>query len=114
MQGTMYKGVIVNSQFKKGILELLVLDILKKSDCYGYEIVNKISVNISISEGTIYPLLRRLKSEGYVTTYLSESTEGPPRKYYHISDSGIDAHNRLIEEWNIFSKKVNILLKEEV
>jgi len=104
----------LNSQFKKGILELLVLNILKKSDCYGYEIVNKISVNISISEGTIYPLMRRLKGDGYVTTYLSESTEGPPRKYYHLSENGLEAHAQLIEEWDTFSKRVNILLKEEI
>ncbi len=103
----------MNSQFKKGILELLVLHILTKNDCYGYEIVNKISESISISEGTIYPLMRRLKGDGYVTTYLSESTEGPPRKYYHLADSGIEEHNRLKEEWDTFFERVNILLGEE-
>ncbi|MBN2853032.1 MAG: PadR family transcriptional regulator [Clostridia bacterium] len=104
----------MNSQFKKGILELLVLNMLKKSDCYGYEIVNKISITISISEGTIYPLLRRLKTDGYVTTYLSESTEGPPRKYYHLSDKGIIEHDKLKGEWDTFSDGVNILLGEEL
>ncbi len=103
----------MNSQFKKGILELLVLNILKRNDCYGYEIVNRISESISISEGTIYPLMRRLKGDGYVTTYLAESTEGPPRKYYHLSASGIEEHNRLKEEWDIFFERVNILLGEE-
>ncbi len=68
----------MNIQFKKGVLELCVLSILKQKNCYGYELVNDISQNITISEGTIYPLLRRMKSEGYVETYLQESQEGPP------------------------------------
>jgi len=73
---------ILNIQFKKGVLELCVLSMLERKNCYGYELVNEISKNILISEGTIYPLLRRLKSEGFVTTYLEESTEGPSRKYH--------------------------------
>ncbi len=55
----------MNVQFKKGVLELCVLSVLEGRDCYGYELVNEISQDIDISEGTIYPLLRRLKSDGY-------------------------------------------------
>ena len=54
----------MNAQFKKGVLELCVLATLDKKDCYGYEMVYEISKNISISEGTIYPLLKRLKKDG--------------------------------------------------
>ena len=78
----------MNIQFKKGVLNLCVLVLLDKQDRYGYELVQKISDQISISEGSVYPLLRRLTKEGYFTTYLQESTEGPPRKYYKLTDLG--------------------------
>jgi len=101
----------LNIQFKKGILELLVLSLLLEKDRYGYELVNEISKNISISEGTIYPLLRRLNSDGYFETYLKESSEGPPRKYYKITDSGLEAHKQLSEEWEKFLVGVSKILK---
>ena len=78
----------MNIQFKKGVLNLCVLVLFDKQDRYGYELVQKISDQISISEGSVYPLLRRLTKEGYFTTYLQESTEGPPRKYYKLTDTG--------------------------
>lgn len=93
----------MNVQFKKGVLELCVLAELYKRDCYGYELVEEISKDIDISEGTIYPLLRRLKSDGYVTTYLQESQEGPPRKYYRITDLGRERSILLVREWKKFS-----------
>ncbi len=97
----------LNIQFKKGVLELCVFAILEDGDCYGYELVNKISENIMISEGTIYPLLRRLTKEGYFTTYLKESTEGPPRKYYKITDEGLKVYKNLEEQWFNFVEGVN-------
>ena len=104
----------MNIQFKKGVLELCVLSMVNKKDCYGYELVNEISKNIIISEGTIYPLLKRLKDEGYVTTYLAESLEGPPRKYYRITPLGISTHDELVKEWFTFVKGVNSIIKEEL
>ena len=68
----------MNIQFKKGVLELCVLVVLCRRDYYGYNLVQTISEKIDISEGTIYPLLRRLTKEGLFTTYLKESEEGPP------------------------------------
>ena len=101
----------MNIQFKKGVLELCVLSILEQKNCYGYELVNKISQSISISEGTIYPLLSRLKKEGYVTTYLKESQEGPMRKYYKLTNTGQDVLAKLKREWYSFIKAVNHILK---
>ncbi len=101
----------MNIQFKKGILELLVLSLLLEKDRYGYELVNEISKNISISEGTIYPLLRRLNNDGYFETYLKESSEGPPRKYYRITESGKEALKDLSEEWDKFLVGVGKILK---
>ncbi|WP_243300176.1 PadR family transcriptional regulator [Bacillus litorisediminis] len=104
----------MNIQFKKGALELCVLALLNKQDRYGYELVQKISDQIDISEGTVYPLLRRLKNEDYLTTYLQESTEGPPRKYYRLSEKGRDHLHILMEEWQQFSDGVNQIIKEGV
>jgi len=101
----------VNIQFKKGVLELCVLSVLVRKDCYGYELVQEISRNIDISEGTIYPLLRRLKGDGYVTAYLEESSEGPPRKYYQLTDQGKSTLTTLTQEWEEFVDRVNRVVK---
>ncbi len=104
----------MNVQFKKGVLELCVLVLLDKKDCYGYELVQQISEKIQISEGSVYPLLRRLTKEEYFTTYLQESTEGPSRKYYQLTEKGRKYLYELIEEWKTFSNGVNQLIEEGV
>ncbi len=78
----------MNPQFHKGVIEMCVLALVAQRDFYGYELVEAISKKIEISEGTVYPILRRLTQEGFFDTYLRESTEGPPRKYYRITPSG--------------------------
>lgn len=103
----------MNIQLKKGVLEICVLSVLAHKDCYGYELVNEISKRIDISEGTIYPLLHRLKNEGYVTTYLQESAGGPPRKYYRLTESGRNEEHAQREEWIQFAASVNALLGRE-
>ncbi|HOJ77487.1 MAG TPA: PadR family transcriptional regulator [Bacillota bacterium] len=102
----------MNIQFKKGVLELCVLAMLSNKDRYGYELVNEISRNIAIAEGTIYPLLRRLKDEGYLTTYIEESSEGPARKYYQLTDLGRTTKDDLIKEWQQFVKGVTKIIEE--
>lgn len=101
----------MNIQFKKGVLELCVLSLLSRRDHYGYELVNEISKNIAISEGTIYPLLKRLKDEGYFRTYLQESQEGPPRKYYTLTELGRSTLEALSSEWFAFVEGVNHIVK---
>ena len=66
----------MNSQYKKGVLELCVLSLLKKRDCYGYEISEYLSRHIDIADGTVYPILRKLKADGLLTTYLQEESGG--------------------------------------
>ena len=101
---------LLNVQFKKGALELCVLAIVEKKDCYGYELTEKISQHIDISEGSVYTLLRRLTKEIYFTTYLVESTGGPSRKYYHLTDKGKGYLDELRAQWYEFSNGVNKLL----
>ncbi|WP_334075364.1 MULTISPECIES: PadR family transcriptional regulator [Paenibacillus] len=102
----------MNIQFKKGVLELCVLVLTAKKDRYGYELVDQISQKFEIAEGTIYPLLRRLAAEGLFSTYLFESDEGPPRKYYKITDEGRKVMHELIEEWSKFAKGVQEMIEE--
>lgn len=102
----------MNSQFKKGVLELLVLESVRSRDMYGYELVEEISEAIDVKEGTIYPLLKRLTNERYFETYLRESTEGPPRKYYHLTAAGVIRAEELRREWVEFSQGVSRFLKE--
>lgn len=102
----------MNAQFKKGVLELLVLESVRGRDMYGYELVEEISDTIDVKEGTIYPLLKRLTNEHYFETYLRESTEGPPRKYYHLTAAGVLRAEELRAEWTEFSQSVSAFLKE--
>ena len=102
----------MNIQFKKGVLELIVLVALRKKDMYGYELVAEVSKVVDVNEGTIYPLLKRLTNEKYFDTYLRESTEGPPRKYYHLTAAGILYMNELISQWDHLQESVNCFLKE--
>ena len=104
----------MNIQFKKGVLELCVLSLLRTNDRYGYELVAEISKCIEISEGTIYPLLRRLKNEGYVETYLEESKEGPPRKYYKLTEKGEQTRGDFYKEWKEFIEGVNSIIGGDV
>jgi len=101
----------VNSQFKKGILELCVLSLVKSRDYYGYELVEEISKKIDIAEGTVYPILRRLTQESYFETYLQESNSGPPRKYYRITKLGRSVQTEQMVMWKDFNKSINSLLK---
>ena len=102
----------MNTQFKKGVLELIVLESVREKDRYGYELVEEVSKVVDVKEGTIYPLLKRLTNEHYFETYLRESKEGPSRKYYHITAAGILYLDGLEEEWKEFQGKVNKFLEE--
>lgn len=102
----------INTQFKKGVLELLVLVIVEKKDMYGYELVEAVSKIVDVNEGTIYPILKRLSNEGCFETYLEESKEGPIRKYYHITLKGKCTKKEQLEEWQKFEKSVNEFIRK--
>ena len=103
----------MNPQYKKGVLELCVLSLLRKQDRYGYEISDYLSKHIDIADGTVYPLLRKLKADGLVTTYLQEESGGPPREYYKLTKLGEDVYNMDRAEYLRFAETVRELLKEE-
>lgn len=96
----------MNAQFKKGALELCVLSKLVEADRYGYELTDAISEQMVIATGTLYLILKRLKDDAYVETYLVESGEGPARKYYHLTEKGKLYQITLKKEWMDFVKVV--------
>ena len=100
-------------QYKKGVLELCVLALLKKKDRYGYEISEALSQKIRIADGTVYPILRKLKADGLLTTYLQEESGGPPRKYYALTRLGRENYEKGLREYLQFAQSVQELLKED-
>jgi PadR family transcriptional regulator PadR len=99
-------------QLKKGVLELCVLSLLSQGDSYAYEIASRLTNGIGMGEGTIYPLMRRMQSDGLVRTYLVESASGPPRKYYKLTASGRGALDAQRAEWIVFEAAVRHILGE--
>ena len=97
----------IDTQLKKGVLELCVLELLSQGDSYAYEIASKLADAIGMGEGTVYPLMRRLSTDGLVETYLVESSTGPSRKYYRLTRTGRVALNEQREAWGKFRSAVD-------
>lgn len=91
------------SQLKKGTLSLLILSILKdRNEYYGYDLINEIKkrTEVEIAEGTLYPLMNRLKDDKLVNSKWVEQNSGIPRKYYHITSLGLSTVKRMLSYWN--------------
>ena len=107
-------GIIENNktQMRRGVLEYSILLILACGDEYASSIIQKMKdVNIIVAEGTIYPLLIRLKKLGLLNYRWEESTQGPPRKYYRITEQGKIRYKYLLNEWKSFNDKVKQILR---
>lgn len=102
----------VDIQLKKGALDLCVLALLSRGDNYAYEIASRLSRAIGMGEGTIYPLMRRMQSDGLVETYLVESTAGPSRKYYRLTGAGKSSFETQKLAWKSFADAVQSILGE--
>lgn len=101
----------MNPQLKKGVLEMCVLHQLMNKDQYGYELTETISASMSLATGTLYLILKRLKDDELVETYLVESSDGPARKYYHITDKGKEVAQAQKNEWKEFVSQVERILE---
>ena len=102
------------TQLRKGLLELALLNAIAPATLYGYEIVRRLSDvdHLVITEGTVYPILSRLKNSGLVETYIEESQEGPPRKYYRLTARGRDDLYRMNRHWDNLHEAIGGLRKE--
>lgn len=109
-----YEGMNIEnteSQMKKGLLELCIMGIIRKEqEAYPSDILEQLKeAKLVVLEGTLYPLLTRLKNSGLLTYRWEESTSGPPRKYYALTQEGEDVYNKLRGAWTELSGSVNHL-----
>ena len=104
----------MSTQLKKGVLEMVVLSKINSKDRYGYNIYQEINRNMLISESTIYPILRKLVKEDLCNTYLRESNEGPPRKYFTISKRGTERLTVLLRDWDKFQSVVKEMTRGDI
>ena len=102
------------SQVRRGLLELCILALLEREPSYGYEIVVRLGAapRLAAGEGTVYPLLRRLRQLGWLETTWQESTAGPPRQYYRLSRAGAAYLAALREEWRDLAATVDRFVED--
>ena len=102
------------AQMRKGILEFCILSILKSETKYASEILESLKkAEMLVVEGTLYPLLTRLKNAELLEYFWEESTSGPPRKYYQITAQGTKMLNELNLSWQSLQKAVTLILKSK-
>lgn len=90
----------VKAQMRKGVLEFCILSILSRDDAYASDIINELKKSkLIVVEGTLYPMLTRQKNAGLLNYRWEESTQGPPRKYYMITERGKEVLKELAESW---------------
>lgn len=103
----------LKSQMRKGMLEFCVLLLLRQGDAYASEMISRLKdAHLIVMEGTLYPLLTRLKNDGLLSYRWEESTQGPPRKYYSITPLGHTFLQQLTLSWDEIARSVNILLNQ--
>ena len=104
----------VKAQMRKGVLEFCILSILAEGDAYASDILNKLKESqLIVVEGTIYPLLTRQKNMGLLSYRWEESPQGPPRKYYMLTEKGVEALSELQASWNELVDAVASIQKSE-
>jgi PadR family transcriptional regulator PadR len=98
------------AQMRKGVLEFCILSVIKEKELYTSEIMDTLkNAKLLVVEGTIYPLLTRLKNDGLLSYRWEESTSGPPRKYYGLTEIGKQFLNELNSTWSELSNAVNTI-----
>jgi len=102
------------AQMRKGVLEFCILSVLREKDAYTSEILDTLkNAKLLVVEGTVYPLLTRLKNDGLLNYRWEESTSGPPRKYYGLTENGKIFLNELGSTWTELSDAVNIITNKK-
>lgn len=95
------------AQMRKGILEYCILTVLSKKEAYPSDIIEELKqAKMIVVEGTLYPLLTRLKNDGLLAYNWVESTSGPPRKYYSLTEAGISFRNELKNTWDELAQAI--------
>jgi PadR family transcriptional regulator PadR len=101
----------IKSQMRKGLLDYCILSIIRQDEVYASDILDKLkNANLVVVEGTIYPLLTRMKNEQLLSYRWQESTGGPPRKYYTITENGLQLLSQLDAEWQSICQSINQII----
>ena len=101
------------AQMRKGVLELCILSMLEAKDAYASDIIEHLKkAEMIVVEGTLYPLLTRLKNADLLAYRWEESTSGPPRKYYSLTEKGKTALSELLQSWDTLVEAVNKTVKK--
>ena len=104
------------TQMRKGILEYCILSIIAKGEIYASDIISELKkAELLVVEGTLYPLLTRLKNNGLLSYSWQESTSGPPRKYYKVTDEGLEVLKKLDVTWKelLYAVEISISGRKE-
>lgn len=102
------------SQMRKGVLEFCILSVIKQGEAYPSDIIEKMkAANFTLLEGTLYPLLTRLKNAEFLTYRWVESNSGPPRKYFSLTDKGAEFYKELEATWNELANAVKAVTSED-
>lgn len=100
----------MNPQFKKGVLELCLLHVLEAKPMTTYDVLASLSERLDINENTVYPLLRRLESEAFITHEKRYGEMGAPRKVFLLTEKGLEEKEKLKQEWVEFMSRINDVL----
>ena len=103
------------AQMRKGVLEMCILSLLSKEEMYTSDIIDKLkNSQLVVVEGTLYPLLTRLKNSGLLQYYWQESNSGPPRKYFKITPEGLSFLKELMESWTEINEAVSLTTQNQI
>jgi PadR family transcriptional regulator PadR len=104
------------TQLRKGLLDIVVLNLLNRGPSHGYEMVQTMKriEGLQIREGNIYPVLARLETDGLVTSYSQPSTDGPPRKYFRLTEAGQKALDDMNKHWDLLIDSLKSIRKGTV
>ena len=102
------------SQLRKGLLDCVILNLLRQGKCHGYEMVRTLKgINgLKIREGNIYPILARLATDGLITSHEERSQDGPPRKYYELTAAGLETIAEMNRHWDSIIESITRIRNE--
>ena len=104
------------TQLRKGMLEYIILNVLDRKESYGYEIIQTINTfeGMEVTESTVYPILARLKKDGYAKVRKSASQGGPPRRYYSVTTIGKSRLELMHQYWDLLNESVKRIREKEL
>ena len=104
----------MNAQFKKGVLDLVLLHLISKKPLSAYDLLTELSTRLNVNENTIYPLLRRLDKEGYLSHQKQQGEMGAPKKVFILTDQGHSHYQKLYQDWETFQVEISTILGGQI